>query len=250
MQLMASARAALAGRWRVTLLVLVVYLAIPFFIQLALRSQPFVSMLVLLGLSGPLQLGYTHYMLAIARGQRPAFGLLFAGFRDVRRGVSANLRIFLALMLATLSVLLVFVALGALSGQLFVQPPHPPGPALLLWMALCLLVWCGLFCWVWMRLSMSYYLLIDQPGLPARDALRQSRSMMRGNLRKFFLLWLCMQGWYLLALVLTLGIATLWVVPYASVAMALFYEDIRARPDDPAAAAVDADPFAVVGFSD
>lgn len=71
--------------------------------------------------------------------------------------------------------------------------------------------------------SMTYFVLAENPGMKAVDAVNESRRRMRGYKWKIFR----MQMWFtFLAIVLiipTLGLALLWLVPYMHVALAQFY---------------------------
>jgi uncharacterized membrane protein len=74
--------------------------------------------------------------------------------------------------------------------------------------------------------SMTFYILADEPNLKPSEALQKSKQIMHGYKFKLF-------GLYLLfillgiACILTLGIGFLWLVPFAAVTTAKFYEDIR-----------------------
>ena len=74
--------------------------------------------------------------------------------------------------------------------------------------------------------SMTFYILADNPGVGAREAIGLSKEMMKGYKWKFVLLNFRFIGWSLLAL-LTCGIGFIWLVPYMTTAIAHFYEDIR-----------------------
>ena len=58
------------------------------------------------------------------------------------------------------------------------------------------------------------------------EAIDKSKAMMKGYKLKFFYLQLRFLGWALLC-ILTLGIGFLWLIPYAYVSMAHFYDDIK-----------------------
>jgi uncharacterized membrane protein len=72
------------------------------------------------------------------------------------------------------------------------------------------------------------YLLVDNPELSLMETLSLSRKMMHGNKWRLFKLQLSFIGWILLN-VLTLGIASLWVMPYMMTAMSAFYQDVKAE---------------------
>ncbi len=74
--------------------------------------------------------------------------------------------------------------------------------------------------------SMTPYILIDNPELSVREAIRKSQQMMVGQ--KFNLFWLQLSfiGWFFLAC-LTGGIGFLWFVPYYQTSQAVFYQNLR-----------------------
>lgn len=98
----------------------------------------------------------------------------------------------------------------------------------------CLNLLTGLFIFLWSllffvpgliaayRYAMAPYILAEDPGCTASEALDRSKEMMRGYKARLFCLDLSFFGWRLLG-VLTLGISNLWVNPYATVSVAAFY---------------------------
>ncbi len=81
--------------------------------------------------------------------------------------------------------------------------------------------------------SMTSYILIDDPNLTVREAVRKSQRMMAGH--KFDLFWLQLSfiGWGILS-ILTMGIGFLWLIPYYTTAQAAFYRNLRDNFADPA----------------
>lgn len=74
--------------------------------------------------------------------------------------------------------------------------------------------------------SMMHYVMADNPGIGASEAIAESKRLMKGNKWRLFCLRLSFIGWELLAVFFTLGIGMLWVIPYEEAAMAAFYRDI------------------------
>ena len=72
---------------------------------------------------------------------------------------------------------------------------------------------------------MSTYILADNPGMSQSEARRKSEELMIGNKFRLFCLHFSFFGWILLS-ILTLGILTIWVVPYMQAADAAFYNDL------------------------
>lgn len=77
--------------------------------------------------------------------------------------------------------------------------------------------------------SMTFYILNDNPGMTATDAIKESQRMMQGHKLELFLLHLSFIGWFLLC-GLTFGILTLFVLPYLEAANFAFYENLKKNP--------------------
>jgi uncharacterized membrane protein len=113
-----------------------------------------------------------------------------------------------------------------------------------LWTAIKAQFFMGLFIWLWSLLliipgiikaysySMTFFILAENKGMPVLDAITLSRKMMDGHKMDLFILFLSFIGWYLLV-VITFGIAGIWVYPYCYATMTNFYlsvkEDYEAR---------------------
>ena len=76
--------------------------------------------------------------------------------------------------------------------------------------------------------AMAGYVLAENPGLTAREALAESKRIMKGNRFRFFCLQIRFFGWALLGII-TLGIALIWVVPYQQAAFAVFYREVNSE---------------------
>ena len=75
------------------------------------------------------------------------------------------------------------------------------------------------------KYAMVNYIIAENPDISARDALKESKECMRGNKFRFFLFGLSFFGWSLLV-ILTLGIASIWVLPYMQASFAAFYREV------------------------
>ena len=83
--------------------------------------------------------------------------------------------------------------------------------------------------------AMAPYLLQDHPEMSASQAIDESMRIMDGNKMNLFMLDLSFIGWWLLVLV-TFGLAGLFVHPYTMVASAAFYEDLLDQEEERGAA--------------
>ena len=122
--------------------------------------------------------------------------------------------------------------------------------------AIALFLWMLLFVFLWMLLfiipgivksysyAMAYYILAENPDMTAREALTESKIIMNGHKWEFFVLQLSFILWALLVLV-TFGIAAIYVSPYQQLTFTNFYHNIKRQPAPVADEAV-ADPVAEV----
>ena len=70
------------------------------------------------------------------------------------------------------------------------------------------------------------YILADDPEISSKDAFKKAKQMMKGNKWRLFKLEFSFIGWGILC-VLTLGIGTFFLIPYANAANAEFYTELK-----------------------
>ncbi len=140
-------------------------------------------------LGGPITLGYVKFNLDMVNGKAPDFFDLFSQFHRFKEG-------FLMQLLR--------------------------GIYIFLW-TLCLIV-------PGIRAVFSYamapYILYENPGMSANDAIGASKQMMEGNRWRLFCLNISFIGWSFLC-IFTLGIGFLWLKPYMEASYAHFYEELK-----------------------
>ena len=186
LQLMRKSRKDLAPHWGLGVLVAFVYILI-----VGIPSNIFSDGegLVSLLLSGPLALGFAYFSFSIIRGETPHFFQLFKGFDFFGKSFLANL----------CYTILVFVGI-------------------------ILLIIPGIV--VVIALSMTFYIMADQPELSFSECLNESWNLTSGYRFKLLGLTLRFIPWYLLG-VLCLGVGVLLVVPWHFVTTARFYEELK-----------------------
>lgn len=96
----------------------------------------------------------------------------------------------------------------------------------------------GLFIMLWSLLfyipgiikSFSYamapYIIAENPGMGAREAISRSKAMMDGHKMELFILCLSFFGWILLGTI-TFGIGFIYVIPYMNATIVNFYNKIK-----------------------
>jgi len=195
--LMKMARESLKDKWGLAIGTFVVYFLIIGAIQAPVNfySSPGLSIAILplsLIIGGPFALGVSIFSLAISRGQDARIEQLFKGFNNFGTSLGAYLLMMLFVFLWTL----LLIVPGIIAGISY---------------------------------SMTFFIIADDNNIGSMQAIDKSKSMMMGHKWKLFRLYLRFFGWGLLC-ILTLGIGFLWLMPYAQVTMAKFYEDIKEVP--------------------
>ena len=76
--------------------------------------------------------------------------------------------------------------------------------------------------------SQIYFVLADNPNIGIVECLRKSRELMVGEKLNFFVLELSFILWMLLVVV-TFGVASIYVMPYYETVLANFYIDIKRK---------------------
>ncbi len=80
--------------------------------------------------------------------------------------------------------------------------------------------------------SMAMYILAENEGMPALEAISRSKEMMEGHKMEYFVLSLSFIGWAFLT-VITFGLAGIWVMPYMNTTMANFYLSLKGEEEPP-----------------
>ncbi|ADF40389.1 MULTISPECIES: DUF975 family protein [Priestia] len=76
--------------------------------------------------------------------------------------------------------------------------------------------------------SQAYYVFRDNPDYSVNQSITESRRLMNGYKWTYFLLLLSFIGWGILSII-TLGIGLLWLVPYVTTSLGVFYEKLKAN---------------------
>ncbi len=74
--------------------------------------------------------------------------------------------------------------------------------------------------------SQAYYIIAENKGISATEAINRSKAMMHGHKMDYFVLQLSFIGWGLLG-VITFGIAFIWIAPYMNATYTNFYNSIK-----------------------
>ena len=140
-------------------------------------------------ISALISVGYAQFNLDLIDGVQPRIVTMFSKGKQVWTTICANFLIFIRVLLGTI----LFVIPGIIASY---------------------------------KYSMVNYIIAENPGISAREALAMSKEMMQGNKFRYFRLGLSFIGWSILV-VLTMGIASIWVGPYMQASFAAFYKDVK-----------------------
>lgn len=140
-------------------------------------------------LGGPVCLGYCRFLLKLCNGEAVGTDDLFSQFHRFKD--SFCLRLLTRLFIALWSLL--FIIPGIIASY---------------------------------RYAMAPFIMAENEGITALEALKASKEMMYGHKGELFTLGLTFIGWSILS-IFTLGIGFLFLNPYINAAYAAFYRDLR-----------------------
>lgn len=158
----------------------------------AIGVLAFVYAVVALVLGSAVQLGYARFNLNLVDGRPAQLSDLFSCLNQL--GGALVLRLLTGLFVALWSLLLVIPGIIAAY-----------------------------------RYSAAPYIMAEDPGCGAMEALNRSKALMDGHKMDLFLLDLSFIGWHLLN-VFTLGLGSLLLTPYTNAARAVFFRSLQNGP--------------------
>ena len=152
---------------------------------------PFIGGICALLLAGPLTIGLYAFFLNLVRAEKAEVGMLFGEFQNY--GEKLLLTILIAVFTFLWTLLLIIPGIIAAY-----------------------------------RYSQAYFIMKDNPGISAMDAIRLSKEMMAGHKFRLFVLNLSFIGWAILAAI-PFGLGFIWLYPYMLASLTVFYQDLKDR---------------------
>ena len=170
--------------------------------------------------------GYTSYALRMARNEQPGVRHLFDGFARPLRVLWASILTDLFTLLWTLAVALPVSAILALGKVDMLSAVY-----IVITVSVITMIA------VSYRYRLSYYFILDDPDCTARQAVRRSKTAIKGWKWSLFVLDISFAGWillsgflgFLLSLVLPVlitDVLAFWILPYRQASEANFYDAI------------------------
>jgi len=160
-------------------------------IMLCLNLIPIAGAVVSILIAGPMAIGLAIFALSISRKQDSKLSQIFNGFDKFGVGLGA----YLLQMIFIILWLLLLIVPGIIAALSY---------------------------------SLTFYIIAENNSIGPLEAIKKSKEMMQGNKGKLFCLGCRFIGWALLC-ILTLGIGLLWLMPYAMVSFAKFYDDVKGQ---------------------
>jgi uncharacterized membrane protein len=150
---------------------------------------PFVNILVMF-VTAPMTFGFVSAFVQFVRDNKPLdVGEIFSGFNCFAKAIGT----YFWMLLWTLLWFMLFIIPGIIKSLSY---------------------------------SMMYFILVDNPDVKVRDAMKISMMMTKGYKWKIFVFGLSFIGWTLLG-ALSLGIGFLWIMPYMQTSFTNLYFKLK-----------------------
>lgn len=183
-------------------------------------------------LGGPITLGYVKFNLDLVDGKDARIDDLFSQFKRFGDGFFMRLLRYIYIWLWTVLFILPGIILGVVIGVLIAMGG---ADSALVGVAVAVCIVIGMIPAVILATIKEYsyamapYILFENPGMKANEAITASKELMNGNKWRLFCLLFSFTGWALLSVFFSCGIGHLWLNPYMEAAVAAFYREIYAE---------------------
>ena len=145
--------------------------------------------IITLVITGPLTIGQCKFFINLANRSNPKFSDLWYGFNNMLRAIGVTLLVGVIVFIGSI----LFIIPGIILAFMY---------------------------------SQVYYIMAENPEMSIMNCLKESSRIMKGHKMDLFILELSFLGWGIL-MVITLGIAGLYVLPYYNTTLPNFYLDIK-----------------------
>lgn len=162
--------------------------------------------------------GYTNVLLQISKREDARVDYLFEGFRGFKRMMKTMWAMLAILLYTGTWIPMLLLGVFAFFGE---EGNVSLTIAFFVLLAISIVVMIVMY----FSYAMTYYVMIENPDYSVSQAMKESKTFMKGHKLDLFLLWLSFIGWAILA-ILTLGIGFLWLSPYVGTTTAHFYRYI------------------------
>lgn len=224
----------LKGKWSQVIVLTLIYTVVSSIISMASNFVPGISILLLV-VTVPFSYGLIYSFMKIYRNENFSYGDLFTSsftnFAKVWKvTVHQLLKLIVPIILVFVSIIIMVI--GVVFSTIVASNNSLESSS---WMSILSLIFLliGYFGYIASLIyllvkelyyTLSYYILYDNPDMPAKEIVEKSKEIMNGQRGKYFCLELSFIGWILLS-ILTFGIGLIFVTPYIQISALVFYED-------------------------
>lgn len=233
----------LANNWGKGVAITAAYLLILLAVQLLLKLtdvSPLLNLIIAMGnlvISVPISYGLFSAFIKLKRIEDvKAFDFLKDGFANFGKAWKITGHVILKLLVPIIIMVVLYFILSYLLSLIFFSLFFGKLALSNLPILLFIVIVALLAVSIWLNIKSLFYVFAfpiayDNQDMTAKDVVLKSKELMKGNRWKYFVLNLTFIGWILLA-GLTLGIGTLWLVPYMQVAELCFYEYLCSKKEE------------------
>lgn len=209
---------------------------------LVISAIVFVINLAIFIIAGPISFGYINFNMKMLDGEKPRFKDLFSEFKRFKDGFSVIFFRWLFVLLWAIPAIIVAVIIMLLFS--FLSLFGKAGMFLFMVLCFCVGVAAGIFIYIKMLdYALASYVSYEYPGIGGREALRESKLLIKGNKGRLFGLTISFIGWNILSQLpyivcmlwnpkavlvsLPFCIGAIWVKAYMEVAYMAFYRQMK-----------------------
>lgn len=240
-QIRANARESLTGKWGKAALLILSYLVIMFVITWVvglLSSIPLIGFLVTIAefvISVPISYALIAVFMKLKRNEDVGYAdFLSIAFANIGKvwGITWNVILKMLPLVIALIVCIIVIAFsvaGTVTAGIL-GSSSVSGFGLITGIAFIGYIVCiVLLIPKGFLYSLTNQILFDNPDMSAKEIVEQSEHLMLGHRWQLFWLLFSFIGWAFLA-AFTFGIGYLWLMPYMTVALVCFYEELAGNP--------------------
>lgn len=227
------ARLSLAGKWSKAAVISLIYLLIDSALTLILRelndnnsSLSIIISIFNIIITPPISLGLAFTFMKLKRNEDVGyFDFLTLGFSNFEKAWKIYFRMIIKLIIPIIIIITSLVIS-------IVESSYTISSNLLYIIIPTILMWIGIIYTyiISLSLALSMNIAYDESELTAKETIKKSQELMKGNKGNLFVLNISFIGWAILAC-LTVGIGVIWLFPYMQVSYVCFYDAIIDNKD-------------------
>ena len=224
----AEARRKLIGKWGKGACIMLAYIFISFVLSFVFGLLPdsynWIGQIINAIIEVPLSFGLAYAFLKLYKDEDvSAFDFLKLGFNNFGKSWSIVFNVFLKMIVPSIAFAVSYIIFAF--GIVMLADSSSTVSTLVFLVGFVLTVASS----IWFVTKSYFYQLalfiaMENEGMSASDAVKESERAMAGRRAKLFWLQLSFIGWIIVGSI-TFGIGLLWIIPYVNCAIIVFYKD-------------------------